>query len=149
MKSEQTAIIIKRYQNRKLYDTNDSCYVTLEDIGEMIRIGKDIKVVDNKTGEDLTSVTLAQIIFEGQKRKTAVLPESLFSHIIQLGGGALRDILSKALESGAKEIGHVREFVDEKVKPTVEGARHLPSLHSELEELRHKIQTLEKKLSGK
>jgi len=70
-------IIIKRYQNRKLYDTSDSCYVTLEDIGEMIRIGKEIKVIDNKSGEDLTAVTLAQIIFEAQKRKTSVLPESL------------------------------------------------------------------------
>ncbi|OGQ22838.1 MAG: hypothetical protein A3I05_01555 [Deltaproteobacteria bacterium RIFCSPLOWO2_02_FULL_44_10] len=139
-------IIIKRYQNRKLYDTSDSCYVTLEDIGEMIRIGKEIKVIDNKSGEDLTAVTLAQIIFEAQKRKTSVLPESLLTHMIRLGGGALRDILAKALENGVREMGTVREFVDEKIKPTMEAARHLPSLQSELEEMRQKITALEKKL---
>ena len=56
------AYVIKRYSNRKLYDTQESRYVTLEEIEEMIRGGKEISVVDASTGEDLTSVTLAQII---------------------------------------------------------------------------------------
>ena len=64
--------IIKRYQNRKLYDTVDSCYVTLEDIRDMIKMGEDVRVIDNATKEDLTSVTFAQIIFEEEKKRRPV-----------------------------------------------------------------------------
>ena len=58
--------VIKRYANRKLYDTERSCYVTLDEISQMIKEGDDVKVVDNKTKDDLTAVTLAQIIVEGR-----------------------------------------------------------------------------------
>lgn len=78
--------IIKRYANRKLYDTQHSRYITLEQISEMIRDGDDIKIVDNKTKEDLTSITLAQIIFEEEKRQRSFLPLSAMRHIIQSGG---------------------------------------------------------------
>ena len=56
--------VIKRYQNRKLYDTHQSCYVTLDEIAEMIMRGEDVTVVDNRTKKDITSSTLTQIIFE-------------------------------------------------------------------------------------
>jgi len=61
------AYVIKRYSNRKLYDTQESRYVTLEEIEEMIRTGKEISVVDAASGEDLTGVTLTQIILENQR----------------------------------------------------------------------------------
>lgn len=80
------ARIIKRYANRKLYDTQHSRYVTLEQISEMIRAGDDVKIIDNKTKEDLTSVTLAQIIFEEEK-KQSFMPLAAMRHIIQSGGG--------------------------------------------------------------
>lgn len=78
--------IIKRYANRKLYDTQHSRYITLDQISEMIRDGDDVKIVDNKTKEDLTSVTLAQIIFEEEKRQRSFLPLGAMRHIIQSGG---------------------------------------------------------------
>ncbi len=78
--------IIKRYANRKLYDTQHSRYVTLEQISEMIRIGDEVKIVDNKTKEDLTSVTLAQIIFEEEKKQRSFLPLTAMRNIIQNGG---------------------------------------------------------------
>ena len=59
---------IKRYGNRKLYDTHQSRYVTLEEISRMVRSGEEIRVIDNKTQEDLTSVTLAQIMLEEVSR---------------------------------------------------------------------------------
>ena len=68
--------IIKRYTNRKLYDTQRSRYVTLDQIAEMIRDGQDVKIVDNTSKEDLTSVTLAQIIFEQEKKQNSFLPLS-------------------------------------------------------------------------
>src|SRR5215510_5487551 len=80
------ARIIKRYANRKLYDTQHSRYVTLEQISEMIRNGDEVKIVDNKTKEDLTSVTLAQIIFEEEKKQRSFLPLGAMRNIIQNGG---------------------------------------------------------------
>ena len=135
--------IIKRYQNRKLYDTSDSCYVTLEDISEMIKQGEEVAIVDNTTKEDLTAVTLAQIIFEEQKKKTHVLPMGTFRQIIQGGGEALREIVAR----GAHELGHVREFVDSKVKPAVENIQSNPAVQAEIEAMKRKIEALEKKLS--
>lgn len=80
------ARIIKRYANRKLYDTQHSRYVTLEQISEMIRAGDDVKIIDNKSKEDLTSVTLAQIIFEEEKKRS-FMPLTAMRNIIQSGGG--------------------------------------------------------------
>ena len=80
------ARIIKRYANRKLYDTQHSRYVTLDQISEMIRAGDEVKIVDNKTKEDLTTVTLAQIIFEEEKKQRSFLPLGAMRNIIQNGG---------------------------------------------------------------
>ena len=140
--------IIKRYANRKLYDTQHSRYVTLEQISEMIRAGDDVKIIDNKTKEDLTSVTLAQIIFEEQKKKTHVLPLSTFRQIIQNGGETIKDFVEKAVESGGREYHHVREIVDEKIRPTMEHIRDLPAVHMEIKSLRQKINALEEKLKS-
>src|SRR6266487_1403857 len=81
--------IIKRYANRKLYDTEHSRYVTLDQISEMIRNGDDVKIVDNKTKEDLTTITLAQIIFEEEKKQKSFLPLGAMRNIIQQGGEAI------------------------------------------------------------
>ena len=64
-----TTKIIKRYSNRKLYDTERSCYVTLDEIALMIREGEELKIIDKDSGENLTSVTFAQIIFEAEKKQ--------------------------------------------------------------------------------
>ena len=66
--------LIKRYTNRKLYDTERSCYVTLEEIAVMVRDGEDIQIIDNRSGEDLTSVTLAQIVLEEEKKTRRSFP---------------------------------------------------------------------------
>ncbi|HEY8926701.1 MAG TPA: polyhydroxyalkanoate synthesis regulator DNA-binding domain-containing protein [Polyangia bacterium] len=83
-----TARTIKRYANRKLYDTRDSRYVTLDHIAAMVREGDDVKVVDNTTRADLTTATLAQIIFEEEK-KTPRLTVAGLRKIIQGGMAAL------------------------------------------------------------
>jgi polyhydroxyalkanoate synthesis repressor PhaR len=69
--SEKPRRIIKRYSNRKLYDTKDSRYVTLLQIAEMVRTSEEVQIIDNNTKEDLTEVTLAQIIYEEQKQKAS------------------------------------------------------------------------------
>ena len=144
---EKKTKLIKRYQNRKLYDTCDSCYVTLEDIAEMIKLGEEVKIIDNTNKEDITKITLAQIIFEEQKRKTNTLPLSTFTELIRSGGGVIRELVSKTIETGVREFDQVREFVDEKIKPTVEGVQNIPSLQDEIEKLKNKIDALEKEVT--
>ena len=77
--------VIKRYTNRKLYDTVESRYVTLDEIAEMIKGGAEVKVVDNRTKDDLTAVTLAQIIFEEEKKTSKMSLETL-RDLIRYGG---------------------------------------------------------------
>src|SRR5512135_2912233 len=86
--------IIKRYTNRKLYDTVESRYVTLDEIAEMIKQGAEVKIVDNRTKDDLTSVTLAQIIFEEEKKKNQ-MPLSVLREIIRRPGDALSGFIQK------------------------------------------------------
>ena len=88
--------VIKRYANRKLYDTQRSRYVTLDQIADMIRGGQDVKIVDNNSKEDLTSITLAQIIFEQEKKQKAYLPLGAMKDIIQSGGASLSEMASQA-----------------------------------------------------
>ena len=146
MNEKKKTKIIKRYQNRKLYDTQDSCYVILEDIRDMIKEGEDIQVIDNATKEDLTSVTLAQIILEEERKNQSLLPTGMLKHIIASGGEAIRVLLQRSLESGAKEFGAVKEFVDKQIMPTVESVQQIPTVASEIRSLKTKIELLEKKL---
>ena len=125
--------LIKRYANRKLYDTRDSRYVTLQQIAEFVRRGDDVQIIDNKSKEDLTNVTLAQIIYEEEKKGGEGRGKSLKS-FIQEGRdrlvGSLPAPLSKllredevegegaaeaaAVEPGAAEGGEKAEAKDER-----------------------------------
>jgi polyhydroxyalkanoate synthesis repressor PhaR len=97
------AYVIKRYSNRKLYDTQESRYVTLEELEELIRAGKEIAVVDVSTGEDLTSVTLAQIILENERNHRAALPTAFLHQLIK-HGEAWQDFLQSSLKSSLDAI---------------------------------------------
>ena len=108
--------IVKRYANRKLYDTERSCYVTLDDISGMIKAGEEVRVVDNKSGEDLTSVTLAQIIFETEKKKS-FMPLGLLRDLIQNGGETISEFARERVHSAATEIRETAQ----KLKSDIEG----------------------------
>ena len=75
--------IIKRYQNRKLYDTHQSCYVTLEEISQIIREGHEIQVIDNKTKNDITYMTQIQLLFDQEKKSTKVGDVELLKRVIR------------------------------------------------------------------
>lgn len=163
---------IKRYQNRKLYDTSSSRYVTLDDIAVLIRQGEDVQIIDNQNHDDLTGVTLTQIIFEQEKKKKSLLPLNALRNIIQSGGEKIVDFVQSSIESGVSSISHareeaekyiekiikkgdlsieegrnlVKEFIDEKLKVALDSVSVLPSLHSEIRALRKKIDLLENKL---
>jgi polyhydroxyalkanoate synthesis repressor PhaR len=97
------AYVIKRYSNRKLYDTQESRYVTLEEIEEMIRAGREIAVVDAASGEDLTSVTLAQIILENERNHRAALPTAFLHQLIK-HGEAWQDFVQRSMKSSLEGI---------------------------------------------
>jgi polyhydroxyalkanoate synthesis repressor PhaR len=91
--------IIKRYPNRKLYDTGTKRYVTLDHITQMIHEGQEVQVVDYETGEDLTNLTLSQIIFEQEKKGSGLLPRSLLTNLVRAGGDTF-DQVRRALLRG-------------------------------------------------
>jgi polyhydroxyalkanoate synthesis repressor PhaR len=91
--------IIKRYPNRKLYDTEAKRYVTLDSITQMIHEGQEVQVVDHETGEDLTNLTLSQIIFEQEKKGSGLLPRSLLTNLVRAGGDTF-DQVRRALLRG-------------------------------------------------
>ncbi len=110
--------VIKRYANRKLYDTQHSRYVTLEQISEMIREGDDVKIIDNKSKEDLTSITLAQIIFEEEKKQKSFLPLQTMRNIIQTGGESIQQLVNQA----QSKVGEVQRKVTDILPHKDEGS---------------------------
>ena len=86
--------LIKKYSNRRLYDTDQSSYITLEELAELIRAGHDVKVVDVKSGEDLTQATLAQIVVES-RGAAKMLPVPLLTQMIRMGDDALVEFMSQ------------------------------------------------------
>lgn len=94
---------IKRYANRKLYDTDAKRYVTLDAIAELIRQGQEVRVVDHATGDDITAQIQAQIIFAEEKRSGGVLPRTLFTDLIQTGSQKLNE-LRQALTTPATDV---------------------------------------------
>jgi len=87
--------IIKKYGNRKLYDTEQSSYVVLKDIEKMIRNKEEIQIIDNETKEDITISTLTQIIFSSEKKSDNCVPLDILTSIIRDGDGSLSAFLSK------------------------------------------------------
>ena len=80
--------VIKRYQNRKLYDTNQSCYVTLDEIAQMIKNGDDLRVIDNKSKLDITAITLTQLLYESERKAKNAVPVEMLKEIIRAGDGS-------------------------------------------------------------
>ncbi len=102
-------IIIKKYANRRLYDTSASKYVTLDHLSELVRSGKDFQVLDAKSGEDLTRSVLAQIIFDQENRAEGVLPVSFLRQLIQFYGDSFQSMLPAYLEMSMKGFAQQHE----------------------------------------
>jgi polyhydroxyalkanoate synthesis repressor PhaR len=104
------AILIKRYANRKLYNTQTSRYITLKGIAELLDAGEEVRVIDKQTGEDITSVALSQILVDSERSHTQP-PDSLLSQILGRGGDALYDALRKGVDDASDGIGDFQERV--------------------------------------
>lgn len=127
--------LIKRYESRKLYDTEESRYVSLDEIAAWVREGQDVRVVDNATDADVTSQTLTQIILEEGRKGTALLPSELLHELVRMG--------ERAVETGRER---VQQGVDRLVQASVDRLGPLRRAREEMSRLRSQLDHLESSL---
>jgi polyhydroxyalkanoate synthesis repressor PhaR len=143
---ERPRRVIKRYSNRKLYDTKDSRYVTLLQIAEMVRAGEEVQIIDNNTKDDLTEITLAQIIYEEQKAHSRNVPLQTLKELIHQRTekvlGDLRESPLGRLIPGAVKPGSEAPKAEETTEEAAGGDKS-PSLVEQakhtLEDWQHQI----------
>lgn len=128
--------LIKRYESRKLYDTEESRYVSLEEIAGWVRQGQEVKVVDNATGADVTSQTLTQIILDEGRRGTSFLPSDLLHDLVRVG--------EKAMHTGIEQ---VQNGVDRLVQASIDRLAPVRRVREEMSSLRARLEQLEASLS--
>jgi polyhydroxyalkanoate synthesis repressor PhaR len=149
------AYVIKRYSNRKLYDPQTSRYVTLEELAEMIRAGQEIAVVDVATGENLTSVVLAQIILEKEKQRHSALPTGFMHQLIQYGE-AWQDFALSSMKSHLEGLMTSQREADQALKRWAMQCGWMPSSQptsgaeksKEIEALKREITGLREQLNA-
>ncbi|HEY8120910.1 MAG TPA: polyhydroxyalkanoate synthesis regulator DNA-binding domain-containing protein [Myxococcota bacterium] len=101
------AVLIKRYANRKLYNTATSRYITLRGISDLLESGNEVRVIDNETGEDMTAVTLSQILVETERGGRSA-PGSLLSELFQRGGSAIVDRVRQGVDEAREDLDELR-----------------------------------------
>ena len=152
-------ILIKRYENRKLYDSSRSTYVTLEEIASLIREGREIRVIDAKTNEDLTRSTLALIVLEGERHKKNLLPLSFMYQLIKYGEsiqGVFQEYLSSGFDAflASQNEAHkqLRDWTERRIgkeattsEATAERDEEA-SLKDEVDKLKQKLEELDRRL---
>ena len=128
--------LIKRYESRKLYDTEESRYVSLDEISGWIRQGQEVKVVDNATGGDVTSQTLTQIILDEGRRGTSFLPSELLHDLVRMG--------ERAVSSGFEQVS---SGVDRLVQASIDRLGPVRRVREEMSSLRARLEQLESSLA--
>jgi polyhydroxyalkanoate synthesis repressor PhaR len=130
--------VIKRYGSRKLYDTEESRYVSLEEIGDWVRGGQQVQVIDNQSGDDVTAHTLTQVILEDGKRGGSPFSPDFLHDLIRRGEQvvttsvqSLQEGVDRLLQASVDRVGPLRRVRDE----TSELRRRLESLESVLEQI--------------
>ncbi len=118
------SVLIKRYANRKLYNTESSRYITLKGISELVHEGKDICVIDNETGEEITPIILSQILVDDQKQgrdSDSGVPGRVLSELVQRSGDALYNIVRRGMDDMTENVSGVRDNLRRWIQPQDEG----------------------------
>jgi polyhydroxyalkanoate synthesis repressor PhaR len=113
-------IVIKKYANRRLYNTSKSTYVTLEHLAQMVRDEQDFVVNDAKTSEDITRAVLAQIIFEEEAKGQTMLPANFLRQLIRLYGDTLQGFVPGYLDASMETFSRNQEAMREQVRTVFE-----------------------------
>ena len=118
---QQPPVVVKKYANRRLYNTETSSYITLDNLADMIRAGRDFVVYDAKSGEDITRGVLTQIIVEEESKGTSMLPTAFLRQLIGFYGGSLQGVvpryLEQAMASFARQQQQLRQVVQQTFSP--------------------------------
>ncbi|RAI58262.1 polyhydroxyalkanoate synthesis repressor PhaR [Roseicella frigidaeris] len=114
-------VVVKKYANRRLYNTESSSYVTLEDLANMVRKGRDFIVFDAKSGEDITRSVLTQIIVEEEAKGRSLLPESFLRQLIGFYGDSLQSVLPRYLEFAMAGFARQQEQMRRSVEQAMGG----------------------------
>jgi polyhydroxyalkanoate synthesis repressor PhaR len=122
-------LLLKKYPNRRLYDTEKSAYVTLSQVAEMIRQGRQIEVRDAETKEDVTAFILTQIVLEEAKKKTLLLPVSLLYLLIRYGDSVLSEFFENYLEQTLKNFLAYKSAMDSQFRTWLELGQDLSNLN--------------------
>ena len=118
-KAEQSVVVVKKYANRRLYNTESSSYITLDNLAGMIRIGRDFVVYDAKTGEDITRGVLTQIIVEEESKGRAMLPTAFLRQIIGFYGDSLQQFVPPYLEQAMSSFATQQEQMRSTMQATM------------------------------
>lgn len=113
--TDDACVVIKKYANRRLYNTQKSAYVTLEDLAQMVREGVDFVVRDAKSGQDITRAVLTQIIFEEEAKGHQMLPASFLRQLIGLYGDTLQSVVPGYLEASMASFMGNQEAIREQM----------------------------------
>jgi polyhydroxyalkanoate synthesis repressor PhaR len=127
-------IIIKRYSNRKLYNTTAKQYITLEGIAELLRKDEDVQVVDHASGEDLTALTLAQIIFDQEKKSSGLMPRNMLNRLVHAGEDKLSG-LRRALFAPGDMARQVDEEIERRIQALIAQKKLSPAEGARLQEM--------------
>ena len=117
--SAQKPVVVKKYANRRLYNTESSSYITLENLAEMVRKGRDFVVYDAKTNEDITRAVLTQIIVEEEGKGDAMLPTSFLRQLIGMYGEDMQSLVPRYLEQAMAAFARQQEQVRESMRQTM------------------------------
>jgi len=121
-------VVVKKYANRRLYNTESSSYVTLEDLAGMVRQGRDFIVFDAKSGEDITRSVLTQIIVEEEAKGRNLLPESFLRQLIGFYGDSLQSVLPRYLEFAMAGFARQQEQMRRSMEQAMGGFLPFPGL---------------------
>lgn len=116
--STQRPVIVKKYANRRLYNTESSCYVTLETLADMVRNNRDFVVYDAKTGDDITRAVLTQIIVDEEGKGNALLPVNFLRQLIGVYGSEMPQMMPKYLEQAVAQFMRQQETMRETMSKT-------------------------------
>jgi polyhydroxyalkanoate synthesis repressor PhaR len=127
-KASGDPVLIKRYGNRRLYNTETSSYVNYQDLMELIRAGNDIKVIDSKSGDDVTKSILIQVILEEEKSKNSILPEQFLFQLIRSQEESLQDFFTNYLSASFDAYMKTKQEFDRRFKGWLEMSSSAPQI---------------------
>ena len=121
-------VVLKKYANRRLYDTENRSFVSLSQVAELVKQGREIEISDDKTGEDVTAFILTQIVLEEAKKKTLLLPVSLLYLLIRYGDSVLSEFFDNYLEQVLKNYLAYKSAMDSQFRTWLELGQDFSSL---------------------